>query len=170
MRVNPPKVLPIIRPVYNEFNSDIIGWSYLSISEELLTDYLSSYPLGNDGILFFTMGDLTYYLKDGKFEIAKDFYSPLKDLTYYALNDTTQVDSVRMSDGSKRIMITIPVDGVRRMVLFSDSVRTAIRSAKKLSLYSDSRSLPDYLLSGHPFDGSFKPDYQCAGKGDPRKN
>ena len=113
VRVNPPKVLPIIRPVYNEFNSDIIGWSYLCISEELLTDYLSSYPLGNDGILFFTMGDLTYYLKDGKFEIAKDFYSPLKDLTYYALNDTTQVDSVRMSDGSKRIMITIPVDGVR---------------------------------------------------------
>ena len=113
VRVNPPKVLPIIRPVYNEFNSDIIGWSYLSISEELLTDYLSSYPLGNDGILFFTMGDLTYYLKDGKFEIAKDFYSPLKDLTSYALNDTTQVDSVRMSDGSKRIMITIPVDGVR---------------------------------------------------------
>ncbi|MFR1832576.1 MAG: sensor histidine kinase [Lachnospiraceae bacterium] len=113
VRVNPPKVLPIIRPVYNEFNSDIIGWSYLSISEELLTDYLSSYPLGNDGILFFTMGDLTYYLKDGKFEIAKDFYSPLKDLTSYALNDTTQVDSVKMSDGSKRIMITIPVDGVR---------------------------------------------------------
>lgn len=113
IRVDPPKVLPIIRPVYNKFNSDIIGWSYLSISEKLFTDYLSSYPLGNDGILFFTMGDITYYLEDGKFEIAGNFYSPLKDLTSYALNDTTHVESVKMADGSRRIMITIPVDGVK---------------------------------------------------------
>ena len=35
-KVNPPKVIPIIRPVYNAYNSDIIGWSYLSISEKLL--------------------------------------------------------------------------------------------------------------------------------------
>ncbi len=112
VNVNPSKVLPIIRPVYNEFNSDIIGWSYISISQRLFTDYLNSYPLGDDGMLFFTMGEITYYLKDGEFEAARDLYTPLKELNTYSLNDATLVQTVEMADGSRRTMITIPVEGV----------------------------------------------------------
>lgn len=111
-KVNPPKVIPIIRPIYNEYNSDIIGWSYLSISEKLFTDYLSSYPIGEDGILFFTMGDVTYCLKDGHFELSEPIYTPVEKLDSYSLNNTTRVQTVRMADNSKRTMITIPVEGV----------------------------------------------------------
>ncbi len=111
-KVNPPKVIPIIRPVYNAYNSDIIGWSYLSISEKLFTDYLSSYPIGEDGILFFTMGDITYCLKDGHFETAGPIYTPVEELDFYSLNDTTKVQTVKMADNKKRTMITIPVEGV----------------------------------------------------------
>ena len=113
IRVNPPKVIPIIRPVYDKFSSDIIGWSYLSISQNLFTDYLASYPMADDGILFFTMGDLTYYLKDGQFEVAGTMYTPLKTLESYSLDDATQVQTVKMTDGSKRTIITIPVEGVK---------------------------------------------------------
>ncbi len=112
IHVNPPKVIPIIRPVYDKFSSDIIGWSYLSISQNLFTDYLASYPMADDGILFFTMGDITYYLKDGQFEISETMYTPLKTLDSCSLNDSTSVQTVKMTDGSRRIMITIPVEGI----------------------------------------------------------
>ena len=76
------------------------------------------------------------------------FLSPLKDLTYYALNDTTQVDSV-IVDGSKRSYGTqFPLMN-QRMVLLLDSVRTAIRWQRNFH-YILIAGVCDYLLSGSP--------------------
>ncbi len=38
------QVIPILRPIYNQYNSEVVGWVYLSISHQLIQNYLSAFP------------------------------------------------------------------------------------------------------------------------------
>lgn len=111
--VNPPKVIPIIRPIYNDFNATVLGWSYISISQSIFTDYLKDYPLADDSALFITIGDNNYQLINGTFKKTFGSYTPVSEITGVSLNDNTRVQNIKLSDGSKQIIITLPlgVDG-----------------------------------------------------------
>ena len=41
---NHEKIIPIVRPVYDEYSLEVIGWTYVEVSSRLFTDYLASYP------------------------------------------------------------------------------------------------------------------------------
>ena len=47
----------MIRPVYNSFGSDAIGWIYLSVSANIIMDRLKSFPLPADSCLYISVGD-----------------------------------------------------------------------------------------------------------------
>lgn len=108
--------IPILRPAYNEFSSQIIGWTYVEISSRLFTDYLSSYPLPADSMLFVTIGEKTYRLNSGTWQETKTPYSdpvPLNKSGF--VSKETKVLSVTMEDGEKRVLVERPitdVDGV----------------------------------------------------------
>lgn len=112
--VNPAKVIPIIRPIYNDFNASVLGWSYVSVSQSIFTDYLKDFPLAEDSAVFITIGPNTYTLTEqGGIEECPDAFTSLEDVSASPFNDATKVQTVKTADGSKHIMITLPlgVDG-----------------------------------------------------------
>lgn len=105
--------LPIVRPVYNEFNSEILGWTYVEISSRIFTDYLSSYPLPEDSNLFLSIGEKNYAFNKGNW---KETNYPFKEKERLSESDSlsqgTQVLSVTTDEGEKRIVVERPIEGI----------------------------------------------------------
>ncbi|GLB26405.1 histidine kinase [Lacrimispora xylanolytica] len=105
--------LPIVRPVYNEFNSEILGWTYVEISSRIFTDYLSSYPLPEDSNLFLSIGEKNYVFNKGNW---KETNYPFKEIERLSESDSlsqgTQVLSVTTDGGEKRIVVERPIEGI----------------------------------------------------------
>ena len=105
--------LPIVRPVYNEFNSEILGWTYVEISSRIFTDYLSSYPLPEDSNLFLSIGEKNYVFNKGNW---KETNYPFKEKERLSESDSlsqgTQVLSVTTDGGEKRIVVERPIEGI----------------------------------------------------------
>lgn len=105
--------IPIVRPVYDEFSTEIIGWTYVEISSRLFTDYLAHYPLPSDSMLFITIGGKSYSLKSGGWqEIGTPYTDPVQLTKSDSLSKGTRVLSVTMDDGKKRILVERPVEGM----------------------------------------------------------
>ncbi len=99
-------IIPLVRPVYKSYNSDIIGWTYLSISSNIVTDYLKSYPLADDSALYFSMGGKFYRIDgDHVVEMSPDF-TVETDISQNVLDSGTRAQTVRMADGSHRTLVS----------------------------------------------------------------
>ena len=90
---NHEKIIPIVRPVYDEYSLEIIGWTYVEVSSRLFTDYLASYPQASDSQLFLTIGDKTYGSSSSTWS-----------------DPATQVFSVVSPNGEKRMLVRRPVE------------------------------------------------------------
>lgn len=105
--------LPIVRPVYNEFNSEILGWTYVEISSRIFTNYLSSYPLPEDSNLFLSIGEKNYVFNKGNW---KETNYPFKEKERLSESDSlsqgTEVLSVTTDEGEKRIVVERPIEGI----------------------------------------------------------
>lgn len=105
--------IPIVRPVSNEFNSEIIGWTYVEISSRLFADYLTSYPLPQDSMLFITIGEKTYSFDSKSLRETELPYSQPEELDgKESLSKKTKVLSVSMNDGKKRLLVERPIEGM----------------------------------------------------------
>ncbi len=105
--------IPIVRPVYDKFNSEIIGWTYVEISTRLFTDYLATYPLPDDSLFFINMGEKTYRFQSNTLvETKKPYEISENSARKESFLAGTQVHSVTMNGGEKRILIERPIDGV----------------------------------------------------------
>lgn len=103
-------ILPIVRPIYNTFNSDTIGWLYLSVSSDMMTNYLSDYPLNADSAIYMTIGGQHYLLEQGKLIPYTPDFTILSQQNSPAVNATTTNSAIRMADGSKRTLISVPME------------------------------------------------------------
>lgn len=111
-RVSTDQFIPIIRPINNEFNSEIIGWVYVEISSKMFTDYLTSYPLLEDSSLYLTIGGRTYGASIQGWEETSNPYEVLEDLTERnSFSEGTRVLSVKLKNGEKRILVERPIEG-----------------------------------------------------------
>lgn len=112
-RVDPEQILPVVRPIYNEYNSEVVGWVYIGVSSSLFTNYLSSYPLAEDSTLFLKVGNNYYGVgKNGWFE-AETPYTILENGDGSStLDPATSVMKVAMADGSRRTLISRPIEGM----------------------------------------------------------
>lgn len=106
--------IPIIRPVYNEFNSEIIGWTYVEISSGLFTDYLAAYPLPEDSMLYLTIGEKNYVFQSGGFqETSIPYTNSVEMKKSSSLSKGSEVLSVTAKNGESRILIKQPVEGMK---------------------------------------------------------
>lgn len=64
------QMLPIIRPVYSLYGKREIGWCYLSVSTDLLSNALKNYSIPESSNLFLTIGAKTYQIHNGTFTEA----------------------------------------------------------------------------------------------------
>ena len=108
---NHEKIIPIVRPVYDEYSLEIIGWTYVEVSSRLFTDYLASYPQASDSQLFLTIGDKTYGSSSSTWSDPAMPYTDFKPVTGTATLDSgTQVFSVVSPNGEKRMLVRRPVE------------------------------------------------------------
>lgn len=104
-------VLPIIRPVQSPYGSRMVGWCYLSVSQNIFLDFLKSFPLEEDSWLYIHLGNHTYQLKDNHLlKMQSPEYQILSDLKEHAFNDKTIANRVETMDHRRRTMITCPLD------------------------------------------------------------
>lgn len=99
-------ILPIVRPIYRSYNSDVIGWTYMSISSSLFTDYLKNYPLEDDSTLFLSIGEHFYRVEENNLIESKDDFTVLSGISQNYLDPGTGVQSIRMADGQKRTLVS----------------------------------------------------------------
>ncbi len=92
------QMIPLIRPVYAPYTNDIIGWSYLSISPQIITDIFSVYELPTDSQLFITINQRTY-------EVTKEQLLPHQ---WTDIDFDQQIQPFVDSDGQNRTLITYP--------------------------------------------------------------
>lgn len=102
-------ILPVIRPIYTQFNSEIVGWTYLSISDRIILDCLDSLPLEADSSLYITLGERSYLLKDGAFLESPLRYEVISDISSQAFNPDTAAFYARLPDQRRRAIITAPL-------------------------------------------------------------
>lgn len=69
------QIIPIIRPIYSPYNTNKIGWCYLSVSTNLLTHTLSKETVPSDSKLLLTINHHTYDLLSESFEEVKNISS-----------------------------------------------------------------------------------------------
>ncbi len=105
--------IPIVRPVYNEFSSEIIGWTYVEISTRLFTDYLSSYPLPEDSLLFIHIGNKTYRFQSNTLVETEKPYEIVKEPEKEdSLSTGTLIQTAAMNNGDTRILVERPIEGI----------------------------------------------------------
>lgn len=112
-KVNTNLVIPIVRPVYKSYNSDVIGWTYMSVSSSLLTDYFRSYPLADDSTLYFSMGEILYRLDGNQFVKAPSDFTIVSDISQNVLDKKTKAQTIRMTDGSRRTLVSRELEPAR---------------------------------------------------------
>lgn len=106
---SPEPVLPIVRPVYRQYNSEVIGWTYLAISDRIIKDYLSSFPAQSDTFLYITVGGHSYSFTDGNFQEMELNHQVLSYLNKDVLNQDSQASIIRLADGTRRRLVTCPL-------------------------------------------------------------
>jgi two-component system sensor histidine kinase YesM len=95
--------IPIIRPIYGLYNSDKIGWSYISVSTKLLTDAIDNYVIPKDSDLYLTINDKNYQLVDGTFyEITPEYTISSQKKTNGAI-----VQEVKDYKGRKSTIVSV---------------------------------------------------------------
>ena len=103
--------LPIVRPITSDYSSDVLGWVFVSISSDLFTHYLNSYPLEKDSLIYLTIGDKTYlYDKYNGLKERLPDYQIIKSLENTGLNSNTVVQKVKLAGGQQRIIVSRPVE------------------------------------------------------------
>lgn len=133
--VKEQQFIPIIRPIYNEFNSEALGWVYIEVSSSLFTDYLASYPLPADSTLFLTIGDNAYEVRaQGIFKVDAPYKEEKELARNSSLSLGTRVLSVTTQDGRERILVERPIEGMEGWHL--SQVLSEQQFAQQRHLYS----------------------------------
>lgn len=116
-------LIPVIRPVYSQYSTEIVGWTYLAISDRVIRDYLSSFPLQPDAYLYITIGGRQYLYQNGAFEEKAITHTVLSDISGNAINANTSASLIRTPDGSRRRLVTCPLgsNGWTISVVLSES-------------------------------------------------
>ena len=96
-------LIPSIRPIYNKSSPDKIGWVYISVTSNILTDALKLYSIPSDSKVYLTIEDKTYLIDNGTFSLTND----LDDVV--SLNQKTAkstIRTIRTESGKKETLVT----------------------------------------------------------------
>lgn len=100
------QMLPIIRPVYSPYNTEKIGWVYLSISTHILTQTLSKETIPKDSKLLLTINEHSYNLLSPEFNEVDYIGSSSTPIEQKNAVITTQIDE--MGNTHTYVTVTSP--------------------------------------------------------------
>ncbi len=80
-KISKDYIIPVVRPIYSGESSQTIGWLYVEVSSELITNRLKAYPLESDSLLYLTIGEKNYLCKNGELTESPFEFQWISDLT-----------------------------------------------------------------------------------------
>lgn len=109
------QVLPILLPVTSYYSSNIVGWTYLSISTSIITDALENYALPEDSILYLTIGEQSYQIENKELKLLSEDTEPsgqaqeVKAIEEESFHNTgTRLYEVVSKDNNKKSIVVFP--------------------------------------------------------------
>lgn len=110
-------MLPIIRPIYSPYNSDVIGFCYLQISLSLFTEPLRTFSAQEKLPVFLAIGDELYEITEDDVKRLED---PADAVLYESDSITAPYTSVYKTDSSSEyrfhVVSDLRADGCRIIV------------------------------------------------------
>lgn len=103
-------MLPIIRPITYQYSSVQGGYLYMEISDELFRAPLKRYSIAEDSDIYLLLGEHYYRLENEQFTEVSVSYEILNDLTGSGSAADTSVTQVKNADGSRQILVAIPLN------------------------------------------------------------
>ncbi len=98
-------ILPIVRPIYSLYGSNVTGWCYLAISDRIFLDYLGTLPLEEDSSLYLHIGNHTYQFQYGQLTETALQYQVSSDISSQIVNPENRAYQVILGNGQKRTLI-----------------------------------------------------------------
>lgn len=115
-----PDIIPVMRPIYRNNSKTTIGYVYMAVSAELITDQLSHYTVAPDSRLILTLGSNPYRINRLNFEkLPSDFIQSSEKESDGTMDSKTLVSSVKFKGGSDGTMVSYPVRGTDMMISHS---------------------------------------------------
>jgi two-component system sensor histidine kinase YesM len=102
----PEQVIPVVRPIYSSYRASIIGWTYITVSTNVITDHFRNYSIPGDSNVYITIGNNTYDIKDGALIQVDLDYKPVKDITGVTYSNQASSTIVEDASGDKRTIVT----------------------------------------------------------------
>ena len=100
--------LPLVRPLYNQFNSDELGFIYMEISPNVFTIPLKTSGAFNNNNFFLTLDKHNYVYTDFTLKEQNLSFEITADLSGIASSKDTIVNEMRDSSG-KYVSISVPL-------------------------------------------------------------
>ena len=82
----PINVLPLIKPISYKFKSDVGGYIFLELSQDIFLDSMKDYDGDIPGDLILTLGDNNYLYNDGHFELLPNLDKYENDSNYILMS------------------------------------------------------------------------------------
>lgn len=99
-------VIPMVRPIYSTFGSDAVGWVYISVSANVILDYLKAFPLPSDSRLYLTIGDKFYEIRGNHIRETEPDFTILSQENVKGTDPKTLVRKIRLKNGRTETLIT----------------------------------------------------------------
>lgn len=104
-------VIPFVASVSDTQNQAEIGWVYMELSPELITNNLTYYPLSDDSALYITIGEQTYLYHNGVLSALENAWYITDTISYSS--DWEDVHAFHVSlpsrTGEENTLITLPL-------------------------------------------------------------
>ncbi len=99
------QVLPIRRVINRSSSPEVTGQLYLAVSASLILDLIKDYTLSEDSMLYLTIGDDFYEIRDNHFDLMQSPQLIRQD--FDTAGEQTTVNSVRIRN-QKHLLVTCP--------------------------------------------------------------
>lgn len=106
----PGQVIPVVRPIYNSYRASVIGFAYITVSTDVITNHFKNYAISEDSSLVISIGELSYLIKDGSLTPIQKEEQIVKIIDNVAVNDKTSVEVIKYQDGSIHTVVTYTSD------------------------------------------------------------
>lgn len=102
------KILTIVRPIHKLAGGELLGYVYMSVNTDIITNQLKSYQILADSNLYLTLNDVTYKITNKEFTVMPFEIKSEGSFQGDSRNTHTIVGTEESPGGKKHIVVTWP--------------------------------------------------------------
>lgn len=113
--------IPIVKNIHADFKQEPLGWIFIAMSTDVITDFLKQYEFDKDSQLYLKIGDNIYDISN-----RKDFFRVdtsqlnISNITYKTYKNSKYIDFIENGKPSTAVYYTSPETGWTLIQTLSD--------------------------------------------------